>query len=60
MQRRMDQVAVYVDAGYLFALFAQGAKEICGQKLERRFVSLDYQAAAKQLTEFAEEVSGLP
>ena len=57
MQWRMDQVAVFVDAGYLFA---QGAKEICGQKLERRFVSLDYQAAAKQLTEFAEEVSGLP
>ena len=53
----MDRVAVFVDAGYLFA---QGAKELCGQKLERRFVSLDYQAAAKQLTEFAEEVSGLP
>lgn len=53
----MDRVAVFVDAGYLFA---QGAKELCGRKLERRFISLDYQAAAKQLTEFAEQVSGLP
>ena len=53
----MDRVAVFVDAGYLFA---QGAKALCGRKLERRFVSLDYQAAAEQLTEFAEEVSGLP
>jgi len=53
----MDRVAVFVDAGYLFA---QGAKALCGQKLERRFVSLDYQAAARQLTAFAEEVSGLP
>ena len=53
----MDRVAVFVDAGYLFA---QGAKALCGQKLERRFMSLDYQAAAKQLTEFSAEVSGLP
>ena len=57
MQWSMDRVAVFVDAGYLFA---QGAKEICGRKLERRFVLLDYQAAAKQLTAFAEGVSGLP
>ena len=53
----MDRVAVFVDAGYLFA---QGAKALCGQKLERRFVSLDYQVAARQLTAFAEDVSGLP
>lgn len=53
----MDRVAVFVDAGYLFA---QGAKELCGQKLERRFISLDYQAVVNLLTELAEEVSRLP
>lgn len=53
----MDRVAVFVDAGYLFA---QGSKELCGQKLERRCISLDHQVAVDQLTEFAEAVSGLP
>ena len=53
----MDRVAVFVDAGYLFA---QGAKELYGKKLERRFISLDHQAAINQLTELAEEVSRLP
>lgn len=53
----VDRVAVFVDAGYLFA---QGSKELCGQKLERRWISLDHQAAVDRLTEFAEAVSGLP
>lgn len=53
----MDRVAVFVDAGYLFA---QGAKELCGQKLERRFVALDYEAAVEKLTDLAEQVSRLP
>ena len=53
----VDRVAVFVDAGYLFA---QGSKELCGQKLERRWISLDHQAAVDRLTEFAEAVSGIP
>ena len=53
----VDRVAVFVDAGYLFA---QGSKELCGQKLERRRISLDHQAAVDRLTEFAEAVSELP
>lgn len=53
----MDRVAVFVDAGYLFA---QGSKELCGQRLVRGDVSLDYQAAIAALKDFAEEVSGVP
>lgn len=53
----MDRVAVFVDAGYLFA---QGSKELCGQKLERRCISLDHQAAVDRLTKFAEAASGFP
>ena len=53
----MDRVAVFVDAGYLFA---QGSKALCGRKLERRYISLDHQAATIRLTEFAEVASGLP
>ena len=53
----MDRVAVFVDAGYLFA---QGSQELCGRKLERRHISLDHQALIDALKEFAERTSGLP
>ena len=53
----MDRVAVFVDAGYLFA---QGSKEISGRQLRRGEISLDYQALIRALKEFAEKISGLP
>lgn len=53
----MDRVAVFVDAGYLFA---QGSQELCGHKLERRHISLDHRALIDALKEFAERTSGLP
>ena len=53
----MNRVVVFVDAGYLFA---QGSKALCGRKLERRFISIDHQAAINSLVNLAEEVSGLP
>ncbi len=53
----MDRVAVFVDAGYLFA---QGSKALCGQKLERRHIALEHQVAIDRLTEFAEATSKLP
>ena len=53
----MDRVAVFVDAGYLFA---QGSLELCGRKLERRHASLDHRALIDALKEFAERTSGLP
>lgn len=53
----MDRVAVFVDAG---CLFAQGSQELCGRKLERRHLSLDHRALIDALKEFAERTSGLP
>ena len=53
----MDRVAVFVDAGYLFA---QGSKEISGRQLRRREISLDHQTLIRLLKDFAENVSGLP
>ena len=53
----MDRVAVFVDAGYLFA---QGSKEITGKRLRRGKISLDHQALIRALKEFAEGISGLP
>ena len=53
----MDRVAVFVDAGYLFA---QGSKEVCGRKLQRGEISLDHQALIRKLKDFAERVSELP
>ena len=53
----MDRVAVFVDAGYLFA---QGSLELCGQKLRRGELSLDHGAAIAALKNFAEAKSGLP
>ena len=53
----MDRVAVFVDAGYLFA---QGSKELCGAKLPRGSIGLDHTVLIATLTEFAERLSGLP
>ena len=53
----MDRVAIFVDAGYLFA---QGSKEISGRQLRRGETSLDHQALIRALKAFAEKISGLP
>ncbi len=53
----MDRVAIFVDAGYLFA---QGSIELCGAKLKRGQIELDHIAVAATLKAFAEAVSGLP
>ena len=53
----MDRVAVFVDAGYLFA---QGSKELCGTKLTRGGISLDHKALGATLKDLAERLSGLP
>jgi uncharacterized LabA/DUF88 family protein len=52
----MDRVAVFVDAGYLFA---QGAGLRFGEKLPRGKLDLDYRVATTSLQRFAESVSGL-
>lgn len=48
----VDRVAVFVDAGYLFA---QGSKEISGRQLRRGEISLDHQALIRALKEFCGE-----
>ena len=53
----MDRVAVFVDAGYLFA---QGSIELCGAKLARGDIALDHDAVAAKLKTFAEAASKLP
>ena len=53
----MDRVAVFVDAGYLFA---QGSIEICGTKLTRGEIVLDHNAVTATLRAFAEAASELP
>lgn len=53
----MDRVAVFVDAGYLFA---QGSIEMFGKKLKRGEMILDHRAAAACLKAFAETQSNLP
>ena len=53
----MDRVAVFVDAGYLFA---QGSRELCGERLERRHVFLDHNALIGAIGGFVERISGLP
>lgn len=47
----MDRVAVFVDAGYVFA---QGSALLAGRKLSRGEISLDHDTAIKSLTAFAE------
>jgi uncharacterized LabA/DUF88 family protein len=53
----VDRVAVFVDAGYLFA---QGSVELHGEKLTRGELLLDHEAVVSKLHAFAEQVSGLP
>ncbi len=53
----MDRVAVFVDAGYLFA---QGSVVLAGEKLTRSRVRLNADAVAKFLAAFATRVSSLP
>ena len=50
----MDRVAVFVDAGYLFA---QGSQELCGAKLVRGEIALDHDAVTAKLKSFAEAAS---
>ena len=53
----MDRIAVFVDAGYLFA---QGSVELHGERLTRGELRLDHEAVVTKLQAFAERVSGLP
>lgn len=53
----MDRVAVFVDAGYLFA---QGSALLTGQKRQRGELSLDSSKVLEALRAFAERTSGLP
>ena len=53
----MDRVAVFVDAGYVFA---QGSVLLSGRKLPRSEAVLNYEAVRRALAEFAERVTGRP
>jgi len=53
----MDRVAVFVDAGYVFA---QGSLLLAGRRLPRAEVSLAHEAAIKTFGDFAATVSGVP
>ena len=53
----MDRVAVFVDAGYLFA---EGSRALCGRKLKRGSVTLDPAPTVAILKRFAQQHSGLP
>lgn len=53
----MDRVAVFVDAGYLFA---QGSVALCGQKRTRSEIRMDIGPAVAALQEFAHDQTGLP
>ena len=53
----MDRVAVFVDAGYLFA---QGSVALAGQKLPRGRLILDHEKALDALADFATRVAGVP
>lgn len=52
----MDRVAVFVDAGYLFA---QGSVALCGEKLARGEIVLDHGAVIAKLKTFAESQANL-
>lgn len=52
----MDRVAVFVDAGYLFA---QGSTLLSGKKRPRGEINLDHEKVAAELRQFAERVSDL-
>lgn len=53
----MDRVAVFVDAGYLFA---QGSIALSGKKLSRGRLKLDYLEVVARLEAFAKRVSTQP
>jgi uncharacterized LabA/DUF88 family protein len=53
----MDRVAVFVDAGYLFA---QGSVALCGQKQPRGGLILDHEKAAQAFESLAIKISKLP
>lgn len=53
----MDRVAVFVDAGYLFA---QGSVALSGEKLPRGRLVLNHEKAVHCLEAFARQISGLP
>ena len=53
----MDRVAVFVDAGYLFAA---GAEAVFGRKLKRSEIRLDQNKVVEQLREFATSAASLP
>lgn len=54
----MDRVAIFVDAGYLFA---QGSALLAGQKQPRKLVRLDEKAAISELLVFANTAAaGVP
>ena len=53
----MDRVAVFVDAGYLFA---QGSFELSGEKQRRTATELEFDKVAPALRRFAERASKLP
>lgn len=51
----MDRVAVFVDAGYVFA---QGSVLLAGKKLVRGEISLDHAQAVQAFAKFAEQLAG--
>ena len=53
----MDRVAVFVDAGYLFA---EGSRALSGGKMARSDVLLDHGTAVGQLARFARSKSRMP
>lgn len=53
----MERVAVFVDAGYLFA---QGSFELSGERPSRSAIELDFGATVSALRRFAESASKLP
>ena len=53
----MDRVAVFVDAGYLFA---EGARALSGRQVARSDVFLDHGIAVQELARFARGISGVP
>lgn len=53
----MERVAVFVDAGYLFA---QGSILLAGRKLTRGEITFDHEKAIAALAEFGQKTTGLP
>lgn len=53
----MDRVAVFVDAGYLFA---QGGRILAGRQLTRSEMLLDHEKVINFLESFATKLTGLP